>query len=291
MATHFTFSDETQFNVGRFRAIGALSVAAELAEPLQSEVSTILRDCSVSELKWEKVRTAKDRLAALAVVKWVLNNRNSLCIDVLMWDTEDSRHAIRGRDDIENLHRMHHHLMKHILTNRGDKGSSWILRPDEHTAMRWKEVGDFLYRTSMATVIQPVLGKPHTFKLGVRPKYTVEDIVPAISHEQPLVQVADMFAGMMTFSWKSFASYRHWLRGKHGQSGLFPAEQMQPSKGETEKCCVLDCFHTEIKKLNSPISLMSSHGLRTHAWRHPFNFWIYQPQTNLDKAPVRNTNR
>jgi hypothetical protein len=289
MASHLAFSDETQYNAGRFRAIGVFTVEASRADQLRQEIRQILMESQITELKWERVRSARDRLAALKICKWVFRSTNSIAIDVLMWDTGDSRHATIGRDDIENLHRMHHHIMKHVLTQRGTGGATWRVHPDEQTSMRWNEVGDFLYRVSMTPKIQRELSSATpVFRIGFKRKYTIESISPQRSHEEPFVQIADLFAGMMVFSWKCFAPYQTWLKAKCGQSEMFQAAELESaSKGQQEKFAVLDDFHCKMKNQNAPISLMSSGGLHTRNWKYPLNFWPYQPQTRVDKAPVR----
>ena len=42
----------------------------------------------------------------------------SIRIDSLMWDIDDSRHKISGRDDTANLCRMYHHLLRNVFLER-----------------------------------------------------------------------------------------------------------------------------------------------------------------------------
>jgi hypothetical protein len=111
--THVAYSDETHHSVGRFKGIGVVTATLDVATRASEEVRAILATANVSEMKWEKLRTARDRAAAIQVAEWLFGKLTALRVDVLTWDIEDPRH--RGRDDVANLHRMYHHLMKNVL--------------------------------------------------------------------------------------------------------------------------------------------------------------------------------
>jgi hypothetical protein len=113
--THVAYSDETHHNVGRFKGIGVVTAAIQHATRASEEVKAILATASVSELKWEKLRTARDRMAAIRVTDWLFTRIDVLRIDILTWDIEDARHRLQGRDDAANLQRMYHHLMNNVL--------------------------------------------------------------------------------------------------------------------------------------------------------------------------------
>ena len=113
--THVAYSDETNHNVGRFKGIAVLTASTNHATQASEEVKAILATANVNELKWEKLRTARDRIAAIQVTEWLCSKLNVLRVDVLTWDIEDPRHRLHGRDDVANLHRMFHHLMNNVL--------------------------------------------------------------------------------------------------------------------------------------------------------------------------------
>lgn len=70
--THVAFVDESHWNIGRFRSLGAVSVRFEDHYQFEQEVSELLRESGVDELKWKKIKTAKYRLAAEKICKWVV---------------------------------------------------------------------------------------------------------------------------------------------------------------------------------------------------------------------------
>ena len=70
--SHVAFSDETRFNVGRYRAIAVVTVERGLETLVGGEVRGLLMAAGVGELKWQKLRTARDRFAALGVMDCAL---------------------------------------------------------------------------------------------------------------------------------------------------------------------------------------------------------------------------
>jgi hypothetical protein len=53
------------------------------------------------------------------------------------------------------------------------------------------------------------------------------------------------------------------------------------------RCPVLDKLNNLCKKNKLTVGLEKSKGLQTHNPANPINFWLYQPQMEEDKAPVR----
>lgn len=111
------FTDESNWNTGRFRAVAALSLPASEQAGLERELNRILGREGLRELKWTRVGSdGRATRVADAVFGAVVNAASSqhLRVDVLAWDILDSRHSIFGRDDAENLGRMYHHLLVHV---------------------------------------------------------------------------------------------------------------------------------------------------------------------------------
>jgi len=140
--THVGFSDESHYNHGRFRTLSVVSLNKEDYEPVKKQVRALLDESDVKELKWEKVKDAKYRFAAEKICKLMvaLAFKEIIRIDTLIWDIEDSRHKIKKRDDLENLHRMYHHILKNTLQKRWVDGAMWILYPDEHTGLNFRNI-------------------------------------------------------------------------------------------------------------------------------------------------------
>jgi hypothetical protein len=283
--SHVAYSDETHYNVGRFKGIGVVSAAINHATLASDEVRRILATANVNELKWEKLRTARDRMAAIRVTDWLFTKINVLRVDVLTWDIEDPRHKIHGRDDVANLHRMFHHLMKNVL-RRYPRGSTWKLYPDEQDSIEWERVHDFLDSAGTRSQFVQNIGAL-TYRLRFEKEFRIVQIVPSKSHVEPLIQVADLFAGMAAFSRTHIETYRKWQEQESGQTHLFKKEEHTFTSGEREKCAVLSDLRHRCTGYRLPVTLISTSGLQTRDPRIALNFWHYEPQRQSDKAPIR----
>ena len=107
--------------------------------------------CGISEFKWQNLSSARERFAALKLFDVVYEEvlKRQLRVDALIWDTEDSRHRVKMRDDRANLGRMYHHLLVSILTRRWPNGLVWDLHPDENSALNWREIAAHLESKSV----------------------------------------------------------------------------------------------------------------------------------------------
>src|SRR5260370_40129273 len=99
------YADETHFNVGRYRGIGAITLRDQDAGLLKSEISQIITESPVKELKWQKIKSARMRFAAQKILAVVLDGacRSIIRANVLRRATPDKRQPVQGRDDIANL--------------------------------------------------------------------------------------------------------------------------------------------------------------------------------------------
>ncbi|MBN8561060.1 MAG: hypothetical protein J0L70_11085 [Leptolyngbya sp. UWPOB_LEPTO1] len=293
--THIAFTDESQYNVGRFGGLGMVSLRYSDLHSVVTDLTAILQASNLTEFKWNKLRSARERFAALKLVEFAVKKASTknLRLDILTWDTHDSRHTVVNRDDIANLHRMYHHLFKNVMRERWSNDATWLLYPDEHTAMKWHEVDFHLGNVSHRLHATPNLFKPYSL-VDLERVFNIREIKPCQSSQEPLIQLVDLFTGMAVYSRSEYEKYSVWQTTNDEQMSLL--ELIQPSvnelsRGEQEKCHVLNDFkkHCEVKKLG--VSLQSSQGLRTFNPQNPINFWWYAPQHELDKAPTRQKQR
>lgn len=289
--THAGFADESHWNDGRFRSLGLVTLSSDNLEKLSNVLSKLLSESNVSEFKWKRVNGAKERFAALKLCEFAVKyaHQGILRIDVLIWDTEDARHKVPLRDDIANLQRMYYHLFKNVLRLRWPSNAVWQLYPDEHTAMDWESVQDFLERASENVEIERSLFTRGEFRLRLQREFAIENISPLVSHEHPFLQVADLFAGLAAFSREKFNEYQQWLKGTSPQLQLL--EDTEPEvrlSGSTkERFPVLQKLDDLCKQRKLGVSLKSSRGLKTFDPSNPINFWLYEPQHPEDKAPTK----
>lgn len=290
--THVGFSDESNWNTGRFRSLGLVTMPLEALDDVTQRLEQLLAKSGVKEFKWKNLGGVKEQVAAGKMCDFAIEEalKKRLRVDVLIWDIQDSRHNIKGRDDIANLQRMYYHLFRNVLRARWPKNAIWRLHPDEHTAMDWQTVEDCLQSVAESWELEHSLFTGSKFRLRLRQEFALEEIIPVTSQKQPLLQLADLFAGMAVFSRDQFDAYQEWLKTQGGQSQLIETDEetrAQASRRSISRFQVLRHFYEACKKCKLGVSLKSKGGLWTPNPENPINFWMYEPQRPEDKAPTR----
>jgi len=251
----------------------------------------MLKVKGIKEIKFEKVRGHRPKVeAAICFYNLAIDYsaKRKIRIDVLIWDLQDSRHTVVGRDDIANLHRMYYK----VLTNLSHRWhiNEWKIIPDENSAINWEEIRDFL---NMTRFNRP---KPDLLRLFESLDeynfFKFHSIVPRCSHEEPLIQLADLFAGLASFSRDKGTSFIRWLcseESKH-QLVLFDREEDVPedlSKGDLVRFYLVKEFHEHCKRKRLGVSIRTKCYLHTFNPENPINFWNYKPQHEMDRAPIK----
>jgi len=290
--THSAFSDEAYYVSSRYRSIALVSLEKSHIDSISSELDTILSESGMTEFKWLDLGGARERFTAIKLIDRAieLTLAGIMRIDVLIWDIEDSRHSIRQRDDQTNLQRMYFHLFDSTIRIRWPSNSIWELFPDEQSAIDWPKMIDVLIHSGSDFRIQRDLFSPDQFRYGLFHNYKIRSIQELDSHDNPLIQVADLFAGIGAYSYSCHDKYVHWERDSTGQIafGLFENEEIQVeiSNRDSERCRVISHLNSICKKHKLSVSLKSKSGFFTFTPDNPINFWMYEPQHPDDQAPT-----
>jgi hypothetical protein len=291
--SHYGFSDESHYTHGRYRGVAMVSLAAPDHARFSEELAVILNGCGLKEFKWTDLSSAQHRFAALKMIEWVFPKllQQSIRIDVLIWDTSDSRHKIEGRDDLANLSRMYYHLFKNVLRERWPNESLWMIYPDENSAINWMEIDSFLSYAGMTVEMQRHLSETNKWKLRIKTEFSIHRILPCRSHEHVFVQLADLVVGLAIYSRTHYVRYEQWHNNSGGQSCFeFKSEsEIQLSRSDRERCKVLGDLDQRCKESKLGVSLKSFKGLRSPKAISALNFWWYEPQIEADKAPTTKT--
>ncbi|MCL6546932.1 MAG: DUF3800 domain-containing protein [Bryobacteraceae bacterium] len=290
--THVGFADESYWNKGRFRSLGLVTTPVCSLDLLNDELKSLLAESNVREFKWKRLDGAKERFAAEKLCEFTVEKActGQLRVDVLVWDIEDSRHRVTRRDDIANLERMYYHLFRNVLRARWPGDATWRLHPDEHTALDWDTVMDCLEAKSTSVELDLSLFTPGWFKVRLRREFGIEQIQPVSSAKYPLLQLADLFAGLAVFSRDKIDEYLSWLKANSPQTLLFSDEVCatgDPSRSSQERFQVLKSFDDACKQRKLGVSLKTKRGLWTPKPENPINFWMYEPQHPEDRAPQK----
>lgn len=256
---------------------------------IESSLIRAMGESNVKEFKWQKLKTAQYRFAAERIIDICFEAacRGKLRIAVLIWDTKDHRHKTFGRDDLANLQRMYFHLYKNALKKRWPYNSHWTLFPDQQSQIAWDDINYHLNNAGIG-IAAPDLFSSGGISLSLRTDYDVESIKQVNSCEVGLCQAADLFVGLGVFSWETYDRYCLWNKQHTEQLALFSDhEEVNFSNKENDRFLILRQFDQKCKSRKLSVSLKTSHGLLTKDPKKPVNFWLYQPQSNLDIAPTR----
>lgn len=247
------YTDETRYNVGRYRGVALVSAPLPAVAALGAEIRDILAISGVSECKWEKVRSARMRFLAEKLLEWTLQATlaSRLRVDTLTWDAGDRAHAAAGTPYLKKLHQMYHDLLAQAMAHRWPQAAAWMLYPDEQTALRWDALRAALPRLA--------------------------HIAPSGSHHEPLIQVADLFAGLAVYSRAGYDTYEQWLclpmsERRPPLKGRLPGAASQMSASDRQRCLLLDDFFTRCKLQLPGVGLRTNRGLRTYDFAKPITF-------------------
>ncbi len=289
------FCDASGIFDHQFQSIGVVSGRVDALDELRSVLASITDEYEVREVKFAEITRydSRDYRVALATVARVIGGYcryNRVRIDVMTWDMADSRHAIPGRDDIQNLGRLYYHLLLDV-TKRWPEGE-WNLIIDKNEKVDFAALKDCInYNTPL-----PVLGMLPEIIYStsqLEELDVVKDISEVESHEEPLVQLADLFSGMARYSHEQGTECCSWLASK-GNPDQLPLPD--PSAGgdtaqeysRSEECRfqLIGELNRICKKYRLGVSLKTEKRLWTPNPNSPVNFWHYTPQGDYDKAPI-----
>ncbi|OGU33140.1 MAG: hypothetical protein A2057_00940 [Ignavibacteria bacterium GWA2_35_9] len=283
---YIAFCDESYTSAERYRSIAVFSFKEKSLETISKSLLTLLIKSDVKEFKWQKLRTAKYFFCAKHFTNYLLDSleKEKIRIDVLTWDTKDSRHQVQSRDDSANFSRMFFHLLKNVL-NKREPSCRWKIYPDEKVDMDWNTLNDCLGAVGKwERDSQSSLFNLSNDKLN----YNISEFEQKSSIDFPCIHVSDLFAGLSVLSFKLYEKYKLWFKIKEGQLDLFNPQIVEKfSNSEEWRFKYLEYFLkvTERKKLG--VSFEANKRLQTFNPLNPINFWFYTPQHVNDKAPIR----
>ena len=206
LPTHIAYADESYYTKERFRSVSVLTFEKSKETLLNNSFKSIIEESNIKEFKWSDLRQARDRFAATKIIDQTIEfaRKNHLRMDVLIWDTHDSRHKVQSRDDIANLQRMYYHLFKNVLQNRWHKQCVWELFPDENSALNWASVHDYLDIASLSMQVNPSIFENRPFSIRLNKDFQILKIQEVSSIKETLSQVTDLFAGIGAYSHSIF---------------------------------------------------------------------------------------
>ncbi len=304
------YSDESGNHASEIMGLAAISGTPEALDSLRSALAAVLAANGVSEAKFAETKTHTPKVRAAAQFLALAAEHADgvrIRVDVLSWSHLDSRHQVHGRDDVENLHRMHYHLLSQVLRRFGDD-TVWSIFPDEKSEMAWHRVAEVLGNTRFMRKArmrqeagQMQLYLPNSME-DLRREFatlSVAEIAERQSNAEPLVQLADLFAGFACYSRQKAHDIRKWLSWEESRKArdgdLFSEEALDgeedctPVRKDAARFAILRDFTAACRERKRGVSI------RTHGYldspggaqRCPICFWHWTPQGPHDKAPIR----
>jgi hypothetical protein len=290
-ASHIAYADESYYTDERFRSVAVVTLESSDREAFSKTFRALLDDSGIDEFKWNKLRQARERFAAIKLIDEAIRlaANQQLRVDVLIWDIHDSRHQIQGRDDTANFQRMYYHLFKNVLLRRWPSQSTWNLFPDENSALGWTTVQDYLDTAGISIEIASSLFDEKPFSIRLSRDFQIVQIEEVSSTLEPICQVADLFSGIGAYSHTAFSRYNQWLDSENGQLllGIDTHEILSLSNSERERFRIMKYLDDKCKACRFRVSLKTAKGFKTFDPKFPINFWPYEPQHPEDKAPTK----
>jgi hypothetical protein len=290
-ASHVAYADESYTTASRYRSLAAVTLSASVADTACRCCQDLLDASEMSEFKWTKLADSRYRKVAIKLIDFIFEMvlGKAMRVDILIWDTYDSRHSVIGRDDVANLQRMYYQLFKNVLLRRWPSGAIWTLYPDENSALDWAAFEGFLDLAAFDRTAQAELLDALALRIRVAREYSISKLEEVESHHAPLCQVADLFAGLGVYSRQAYDKFAFWTRRSSGQLELPLGMDSSPSlsRSDRPRCFVLDYLNQKCKRHRMTVALDSTRGLATKNPAMPINFWPYEPQSPHDKAPTR----
>jgi hypothetical protein len=284
------FSDESGHS--RFRSIGVLSGKKTEIDNLRNELIIILEKKDRDSIEFKKIDgdKNKEKVAIDFVekgIEYCVNEK--IRMDILTWDTQDSRHEIIGRDDIKNFQMMYYKILRWVKQCWKHKHIVWDFYPDENSAVDWKKLMSYLQNANLSkkhVKEDSLFGEIQNLDF---PRFQRHDEV--ISDTEPLTQVIDLFTGFARYSFEKGKEFLAWRENIKNQSQLTlfgdSEVKIKLSRGDTSKFKILQILDKLCKDRRMGVSIERNSYLYTFLPSNPLNFWFYEPQHEADKAPIR----
>ena len=284
---YLLFGDESGYiGNNRYRSIGVISGRDYDIKELNNKLQEALDNNNVSELKFVKINGhSKYTKAAKEFIKLAIEYIKTLKIKIyaITWDTYDSRHNVNGRKDIENLKRMYYHLLCVCIKHWNKEGITWGFYPDEFCGIDWNEIITFIENRSLTKNRDNYNSLWDTNVTLEFPEFS--NIKDLVSENYPIIQLCDLFAGMVRFSHSKSNELLKWREQTHDGMTLFEEDKTLFTNGVDTKCKVINYFYDLSKKYRLGVSLNKMKHLHTFSPKNNFFFWKYDPQGEYDKAP------
>lgn len=253
----YAFSDESNYSNGDYKSIALIGIHENIIWEFENKLIKILSkyDISSHSFKWKNIRSKNKANALKELLDYMfpLMEEELIKIEVLIWNIYDKRHNIVGRNDSENLSYMYNKIIKDFAERNLNENDIMYLFPDQNSAVNWKELEEILYN-------QKIYSEEHIPMLEMVLERKKVIIKESSTEKEPIIQIADIFAGMGRSSFEDYNIYEHWLTP---QQTLFK-EIKKPTNRQKYRFPIYKIVDEWAKKNKMQISLKSKRGFFSH---------------------------
>jgi len=276
------YSDESGINVGdRYTSVSVVSGEAEALNYLRDKLGEVLIDKKIREVKFSKIDRygSPYRKAAFDFIGYVVDFAvyNRVRIDTITTDNEWVNGEDYGSYSGPDLEGMYYQVLSNVGRRWGC--TEWDFYPDENSGVNWGGLVSSLNTTSMLSAEGG--RKPFINGTDEDGQFQFSEVEELNSAGEPLVQVADLFAGMARFSHEDNGGCAEWVERSRDESQGILIPSMAWDKGNKERSN--ECRYRLIGGLyrlchrhRLYVSLRSEKHLRTWRPQNPINFWDYR---------------
>ena len=277
MKDYYIFADESNFNKGQYRSVGAIVINERCLDVIDTQLKYILNQYNINNItsfKWAKIQSDNkfNALKYFLIFLFPFLEKRLVTIHTLTWDTYDSRHDVEHRDDTENLSIMYYNLIKDITSKKLVCQESLKIYPDQNNSMDWEYLQMLLRNNST--------------KYDYNNNYIIDSheiyIKESSTEKHNLIQIADIFAGIARTSYEDYDDYEFY---NPQQTRLVPLKKI--SRRQKYRFEIYNIIKKWGEDHKYQISINSKRGFNSFNQYAPINFWFYTPQRFNDKAPTK----
>jgi hypothetical protein len=276
------YSDESGINPGdRYTSVSVVSGEAEALNHLRDKLGEVLRDAKIREVKFSKIDRygSPYRKAAVDFVGCAVDFAvyNRVRVDTITTDNEWINGEGYGSYSEPDLEGMYYQVLPNVGRRWGR--TEWDFYPDENSGVNWSGLVSSLNTTSM---LSTEWGRKRFIGGSDEDaEFQFSEVEELNSAGEPLIQLADVFAGIARFSHEDNGGCAEWVeRSRDGSEGIW-IPSMAGDKGNKERSN--ECRYELIGGLYSIchshrlyVSLRTEKHLKTWRPENPINFWDYR---------------
>jgi hypothetical protein len=200
------YSDESGINdEDRYTSVSIVSGKEIILNNLREKLAKEVSDKGIKEAKFSKITgySSPKTQAARAFIKIAINDFTAfrkIRIDTITRDNQ----SYGNKPDLEH---MYYCLLSHIV--RQWKNTKWDFYPDVNFKINWGEIVSFLNLTRLRKKAKyPLLME---LVLHENPLFQFGEVKQLRSIREPLIQLADLFAGLARFSHEQNIDCSRWI--------------------------------------------------------------------------------